>query len=279
MKSPPGPYDVSPLRFRLKKAARRAAVALGRFPPRAASSAARGIRVLTYHRFGTSRLDPCCVVPADFEAHLDWLGTQAAVLAPATFDAIMTGHAPAPPHAVLISIDDGHASVAVHALAALDRRGMKALLFVCPGLVGAEGFMGWRDLADAAEAGHVVASHGHSHRSLGRLSLREALREVDEAGAALARQGPAAPYFSFPFGTRADWSAPLVAALRDRGYRYCFSARHGSCRPGAQAAPLPRVKIEGGAELDLFPHIVRGCMDHWGLVDDTFSGLQQRGRM
>jgi hypothetical protein len=53
------PFDVSPLRFRLKKAARRAAIGLGRVLPRPATPGDRGIRVLTYHRFGTSRLDPC----------------------------------------------------------------------------------------------------------------------------------------------------------------------------------------------------------------------------
>lgn len=279
MKPAHGPFDVSPLRFRLKKAARRAAVGLGRVLPRPASPRHRGIRVLTYHRFGTASLDPCCVAPADFEAHLDWLDEFAAVLGPQDFDAVMTGRRPAPPDAVLITIDDGHASVASHALAALDRRGMKALLFVCSALVGNDGFMGWRHLAEATDAGHVVASHGHSHRSLGRLSFDEALHEVDEAGAALGRLGPSAPFFSFPFGTRSDWSARLVEALQDRGYRYCFSARHGSCRPGAQAAPLPRIKIEGGAELDLFPDIVRGCLDHWRLVDDAFFSLQQRGRL
>ncbi len=279
MKPDREPFDVSPLRFRLKKAARRAAIGLGRVLPRPAVPGDHGIRVLTYHRFGTSRLDPCCVDPEDFAAQLDWLASDATVLTPSQFEAAMSGLGPASPDAVLVSIDDGHASVATHALAALERRGMKALLFVCPELVGTDGFMGWRELAAAADAGHVVASHGHSHRSLGRLPFHEALREVDDAGAALGRLGPPAPFFSFPFGTRADWSAPLLTALRDRGYRWCVSARHGSCRPGAQAVPLPRIKIEGGAELDLFPDIVRGCMDHWGLVDDTLFGLQQRGRL
>ena len=279
MKPATGSFDVSPLRFRLKKLARRAAIGLGRALPRPAPAGPCGIRVLTYHRFGRSRLDPCCVDPADFEAHLDWLAARATVLSPPQFDAIMSGRMPAPPDAVLVSIDDGHASVATHALAALERRGMKALLFVCPALVGTDGFMGWRDLARATDAGHVVASHGHSHRSLGRLPLAEALREVDEAGAGLARLGPSAPFFSFPFGTRADWSTRLLAALRDRGYRFCFSARHGSCRPGADSIPLPRIKVEGGGELDLFPHIVRGCLDHWRLVDDLLYRLQQRGRL
>jgi peptidoglycan/xylan/chitin deacetylase (PgdA/CDA1 family) len=55
-----------------------------------------------------------------------------------------------PVSAVLISIDDGHDSVAMYALPALKRRGLKAALFVCPGLVGTspagpQGYGGFMD--------------------------------------------------------------------------------------------------------------------------------------
>lgn len=279
MPSAGSPYDVSPLRYRLKKVARRAAVGVGRILPYGLARRPQGIRVLTYHRFGVAPLDPCCLDPAEFEAQLDWLGRRARVLTPQQFGRIMSRGDPTPAGAVLLTIDDGHGSVAQHALAALARRGMKAVLFVCPALVGTTGFMDWQELAAANADGHVVAPHGHSHRSLGRMPIDEATREIDTAHAALRRLGAATPFFSFPFGTRADWSPPLLAALQSRGYRYCFSARHGSCLPGTQAAPLPRIKIEGGGEMDLFAHIVGGCLDHWRVVDDTLFRLQQRGRM
>ena len=280
------PFDISPARMRTKKLARRLAVRFGQALRR--SRPVAGVRVLTYHRFGHSPLDPCCLDPRHFEEQLDWLQANAAVLSPARFEAIISGVEPAPAHAVLITIDDGHESVAAHALPALDRRGIAAVLFVCPQLVASDdagppqargGFMSWRALAAARTRGHEVAPHGHSHRSLGRMPLAEAVDDIDQSIAALqARLGARSRFFAFPFGTRADHSPALADALARRGFRYCFTSAHGLCLTGAHGL-LPRIKIEGGDGQDLFAPIVRGCIDHWRLVDDTLSFLQQRGRM
>lgn len=286
-------FDVSPTRLRIKKVARRLAIGLGRTLNATGATGARcdgSVRVLTYHRFGQDGLDPCCLDPQSFEMQLEWLSEHANVLSPEQFSAAMSGVSRAPPDSVLITIDDGHWSVASHALPALDRRGFKALLFVCPLLVPAESdgerpdpdlrFMNWNELASAASGGHTIAPHGYSHRSLGRLPLAQAILEIEQARSALQTHlGVHGPFFSFPFGTRADHSEALAFALAERGFRYCFTASHGRCLPRSQSVLLPRIKIEGGNERDLFPHIVRGCIDHWRFIDHTLYFLQQRGRM
>jgi peptidoglycan/xylan/chitin deacetylase (PgdA/CDA1 family) len=283
----PTGFDISPRRMRLKKIARRAAVQIGRALKSTDGRDPGAIRVLTYHRFGSSGLDPCCVDVQTFEEQLDWLSAHCTVLAPGRFEAVMSGRLPVPEAAVLISIDDGHESVE-HALAALDRRDLKAVLFVCPGLI--EGcretaqpygeFLGWQRLGDAAAKGHAIGVHGYSHRSLGRLPLPEAVAEIEQATDALAeRLGIRTPFFSFPFGTRADYSAELAQVLAERGFRYCFTSTHGRCEPDSGRVLFPRIKIEGGNEADLFPHIARGAMDHWRFVDHALYHLQQRGRM
>jgi peptidoglycan/xylan/chitin deacetylase (PgdA/CDA1 family) len=284
----PSGFDISPSRMRLKKFARRVAVGLGRSLRLPDLRGNGSIRVLTYHRFGFSPFDPCCLQPQVFEEQLDWLSEHSTVLTPDLFDAVMAGRSPAPPNAVLISIDDGHESVAAYALPALNDRRLAAVLFVCPGLVenrhaGPQpygGFMGWDALADAAAEGHTIAAHGYSHRSLGRLPLPQAIAEIDQATEALEnRLRFRSPFFSFPFGTRADYSADLADTLAKRGFRYCFTSTHGRCRPESGSVLLPRIKIEGGNEADLFPHIARGAMDHWRFVDHALYHLQQRGRM
>jgi peptidoglycan/xylan/chitin deacetylase (PgdA/CDA1 family) len=282
-------FDISPARYRLKKLARRFAVRVGQSIYRQSAFLEKCIRVLTYHRFGGSPLDPCSLEPRIFQEQLDWLVANANVLTPSEFDAVMSGRRPIPPRAVLISIDDGHSSVAEHALPALDNLGLKSILFVCPKLATDrsrydqhwdERFMSWKELSNASNAGHTIASHGYSHQSLGCMPIEEALREIDRASSLLASElGTSGPFFSFPFGTRADYSPALADALFARGFRYCFTSIHGRCLPQMESVLLPRIKIEGGNEQDLFPHIVRGCIDHWQFVDHALCVVQQRGRM
>ena len=282
------PFDISPSRFRAKKLVRRLAVGLGRRIGPPSSPATGAIRVLTYHRFGHAPLDPCCLDPDAFDWQMAWLAAHANVLTPEDFDHVMSGRRPAPSNSILITIDDGHASVEEYALAALDRHGFKAVLFVCPSLCDdaavADGvdsaFLGWSALARAVSSGHTIAPHGHTHRSLGRMPLADAIREIEAARTALADHlRISGTFFSFPFGTRADYSDALADALSERGFRYCFTSGHGRCIPQQRSVLLPRIKIEGGSELDMFPDMVRGCIDHWRFVDAACSLLQQRGRM
>mgnify|MGYP002684152728 CR=1 FL=1 len=113
-----------------------------------------------------------------------------------------------------------------------------------------------------------------------RRAIGQLHREVEAARTALADHlRISGTFFSFPFGTRADYSDALADALSERGFRYCFTSGHGRCIPQQRSVLLPRIKIEGGSELDMFPDMVRGCIDHWRFVDAACSLLQQRGRM
>ncbi len=283
-----GDYDVSLARYRLKKVARHAAVTLGRAFRAISPADSRCIRVLTYHRFEGSRLDPCSIDLSMFLHQLRWLTQQCHVMTPASFAAAMNT-SDAPERGVLITIDDGHASVFKYALPALASFGIRAVIFVCPGLIEAESagkgesnraFMGWEQLADARAAGHEIAPHGLTHRSLARMPLSEAAQEIEQCTALLQRRlGVKTLYFSLPFGTRLDYSEALLGVLRSYGYRYCFTSMHGYCRPRYGTGLLSRLKIEGTAGLGLFPHIVSGCLDHWSIVDRYFFAFQQRGRL
>lgn len=281
------PYDISPGRATVKRLSRRVALRLGRLVRRAHDP--RGIRVLTYHRFGRSPLDPCCVAPEAFERQLDWLVDHANVLSPDAFDALMTGGGRVPDRSVLITIDDGHRSVRDHALRALERRGVRAVLFVCASFAEAAEaeaddttaeFMSWRALRIARDGGHAVASHANTHRSLGRMPFAEAMDDIDRARALLAARLHADDrFFAFPFGTRADFTDEIARALRARGYRYCFSSTHGRCMPLSQPLVMPRIKVENGDAVGMFPGLIGGDMDHWRYIDQTLFRLQQRGRM
>lgn len=284
------PYDVSGGRYVAKKLARRLMVRLGQAARPLRRPGPPGVRVLTWHRFGHAPRDPCCVTSEQFRAQLGWLASHARVLTPGAFDSLIGGTGPVPRQAVLLTIDDGDASVAAIAAPALARAGLRAVLFVCPGLI--EGrtpvradpghrFLDWDQLGRLAEAGHEIAPHGDTHRSLGTMPLSEALEEIGRADERFeSRLGRRSAFFAFPFGTRADYSGDLVDALRARGYRHLFTTRHGTCVAGDPGVLRPRVKIEGGNELALFPAIVDGALDHWRIIDDTlYRIVQQRGRL
>jgi peptidoglycan/xylan/chitin deacetylase (PgdA/CDA1 family) len=235
---------------------------------------------LSYHRFGNTARDPVMVTPGQFAAQMGWLIDHVDVLTPARFAAIQRGQQELERDAVLVTIDDGHQSLATHALPVLERHSITAVLFVCPKLTGSQGFMAWPELEKCRAAGHEVAPHGLTHRSLGRMSLIEAAAEVAVAKSVLTdRLGVATPYFAFPFGTRADFSLPLLGMLREQGYEFCFTSIHGACRPMQRPALLPRVKVESGEGLRMFSHIATGKMDAWRHIDNFAWPLQQRNRL
>lgn len=282
-------FDISPGRFLLKKAIRRAAVSAGRALRALHPVEQPRVRVLMYHRFGGSRLDPVSVTVRAFRQHLALLEQHHHVVAPSAFRDLMIGAGIPASNQVLITIDDGHVSVFRDALPALDARSLRAILFVCPGLIdevslgragGTRHFMNWDEIGKARDRGHEIAPHGLTHRSLGQMPLSEAIEEIEQSTDLLKRRlGVRSTFFSLPFGTRLDFSGSLLAALSARGYQFCFSAIHGACVPSRPYSYYPRLKIEGGPEDDLFPHIASGCLDYWGAVDSVIYRFQQRGRL
>ena len=75
-------FDISPARYRIKKIARRAAVAMGGLLRAVDPGDVQCIRVLTYHRFEGSPLDPCSVDANVFSEQLRWLNEHCEVSTP-----------------------------------------------------------------------------------------------------------------------------------------------------------------------------------------------------
>ena len=204
--------------------------------------AGRGFRILLFHDVPESRWDA-------FRRLLDLLRRDHGILDPAAAEAWIGGQAEdrrgCP---CLLSFDDGFASNGRLAREVLEPAGVRALFFLCPGLmdiagdeqaaaVAANMFRGnapddleslltWDEAAALAEAGHVLGAHGLTHRRLVDLSPDDRTREVTASGDRLAeRLGRAVDWFAFPFG---DIDSVNAAVLRDAGGRYRF------CRSGVR---------------------------------------------
>jgi peptidoglycan/xylan/chitin deacetylase (PgdA/CDA1 family) len=277
-------YAINPMRWYLKKAARKACIGLSSLNTRnRRKSIVPNLRVLAYHRFSEDKLDPVAVSPKDFEQQLRWLSANVDVLDAESFKAVMNGQLTLQRDAVLITVDDGHRSFFEHAYPLLVAFNIPALLFVCPALIdhanSSGEFMGWEDIRQVSLNGITVASHGDQHISLGKLSVEQAKQEAINAQNRLKQCVNADhSFFAFPFGTRQDFSAPIGAMLLSLGYQFCFSSIHGKCEPVMGTNIFPRVKIESGESLQTFIAIVKGYLDSWRLVDDSASWIQQRGR-
>jgi peptidoglycan/xylan/chitin deacetylase (PgdA/CDA1 family) len=276
---------ISPLRWHLKKKARGAVI---NFSKKLSwlwhVKKKPQIRILTYHRFLEKKYDPVAVRPVDFEMQLQWLIKHVDILEPNKFRATLRGEYQLDRDAVLITIDDGHRSFFEYAYPLLKSYKIPAILFVCPSFADSKSyhdqFLNWNELEQVYQSGIVIASHGFAHKSLSKLSIDEAQREVAEAKKQLLRHLQIDnPFFAFPFGTRNDFSPVLADMLLKMGYEYCFTSIHGACTPLSRPNLFPRLKIESDESLATFRAIVEGHLDNWKIVDNFAWPIQQQSRL
>ncbi|MCX5388865.1 polysaccharide deacetylase family protein [Streptomyces sp. NBC_00094] len=96
--------------------------------------------------------------PTTFAAHLDLLQRSFVPVSLEQVEEAAHGGRTLPAHSVLVTFDDGDRSVYTHALPMLAERGIPAVCFVIPGLVGASAPFWWD------EAEHLVRHGGTTHR-------------------------------------------------------------------------------------------------------------------
>jgi len=191
----------------------------------------RRVPILAYHSISEGP-PPLCLAPARFERHLASL--EDAGWRTLTFDEWLAGHAAGgwPPRRVLLTFDDGLASVARDALPRLARRGFSALVFVVSGRMGAEATAaGWpapvpfdrlldpAGVADLVAGGLEVGAHSVSHVRLSALQPGQAAREILDGRRHLEDLlGRPVRSFSYPFGDAPTHAAALVRAHFAAGF-------------------------------------------------------------
>lgn len=201
---------------------------------------------------------------------VDYLQRTCGLIGPAEAEARLAGRVPADGRApALLSFDDGFVSNFRAAAEILEPRGVRALFFVCPGLIdldpaaraaaiganvfrgrrGADGLdlMDWERLARLAAAGHEIGCHSASHIRMAGLEPAELEAEVAGAKARLAeRMGRATPWFAFPFGDVDSIDAGALAAI-GRHFPLCRSGVRGLAHAGGHPLALPAESVELGA--------------------------------
>jgi len=159
---------------------------------------------------------------------------------------------------VVLTFDDGYASVYDVARPLLEERGIRAAAFVPTGYIGRP--FGGNTRAGSGpvlptmtadqihalrDAGWDIGAHSVSHRSFAGLSRDEAWQELAESKACLeALLGQAVSTFAFPYGEPDIAYRPehveLAAAV---GYELALSMRPGFVPIGHEAIDWPRVGV------------------------------------
>jgi peptidoglycan/xylan/chitin deacetylase (PgdA/CDA1 family) len=157
--------------------------------------------------------------PEAFESHLDALertGLRVAELGASDDDEA----GPAPQ--LSISFDDGGRS-ALHAAAALERRGWRGSFFVTTGRVGTPGFLAASEVRELRARGHVVGGHSHTHPTyMGKLPREQLDLEWSRSREVLAEiLGSPPRRASVPGGYL---SRDVIAAAAAAGYEVLFTS-------------------------------------------------------
>ena len=205
-----------------------------------------GPLVLCYHAVSSTWQHALAVSPTELERQLRL--------------ALRLGWKPAPAAEIVagrgrllhVTFDDAYRSVA-DALPLLDRHGIRATVFACPGYADAGApltvpelahedpaelaTMDWDGLRALAERGLEIGSHTVSHPHLTRLGDAELERELRQSRERLQDElGRPCPYVAYPYG---DADARVHAAARAAGYDAGFGL------PGRrdERFGLPRVGV------------------------------------
>ena len=231
------------------------------------SAPAGAVRMVILHDVSAEQMAPLARL-------VDHLGRRYGLISPEEAESRLLGRTPPDGRVpVLLTFDDGFRSNFQAARQVLAPRGIKALFFVCPGLIDlpeAErrpaiarhvfrghvsadalpsqiNLMGWDELADLARDGHAIGCHSLTHDRLAGLDSQELARQVATAQDRLSTAIGPSPWFAFPFGDIGSIDAPALAAIARR-FTFCRSGVRGLAHAGLSPLALPAESVDLGSD-------------------------------
>lgn len=222
----------------------------------------RTVPILCYHQFTEAkhaehRLE---LASTDFEDQLRYLVEQGyQFLSFAEVEQILAQERTVPAKSVVITIDDGYASVYDIAWPLLKKYRAKATLFVYTDFVGGGAAMSWPQLRELQSSDLIeVESHGKSHHSLARVkedvdsrSYAERLKGELEGSEEVfsKRLGQMPQFMSYPYGNSSETIARM---LNTDGYKLAATVTRGPNGSFVDPFLLHRTMIFSDHSLDQF---------------------------
>lgn len=164
-------------------------------------------------------------------------------------------HLDAAPDAQL-TFDDGGASALVATAPLLEGRGRHGTFFVVTDRIGSDGFLDEDGVRELRERGHVVGSHGRTHRALTRLGDDELAAELRESKARLEEiLGEEVTAIAAPGGF---YDARIARAAEAAGYTDVFTSEPwASTRRVGRVQVHPRFSIVEDTPVDVVAALAR----------------------
>ena len=126
-----------------------------------------------------------------------------------------------PPHAVLLTFDDGYGDQFRYAFPILQRFGDRATFFVNTSTIGKPGHLTWSDLQAMSAAGMSIECHGVAHVDLASLGAAASRYQVDRCVASLqAHLRRPILAFAYPSG---GFGAQTIEAEKNAGVLLGFT--------------------------------------------------------
>jgi peptidoglycan/xylan/chitin deacetylase (PgdA/CDA1 family) len=139
---------------------------------------------------------------------------------------------------LLLTFDDGGRSAVTETAPLLEGRGWRGHFFMTTERLGTAGFLTYDEILALHEAGHVVGSHGRTHRPYTGLDDDEVLREWVESKAELEDVlGASVTVASVPTGR---YTARVGRLAAHAGYEHVFT-----CEPWLEPRRLASALVYG----------------------------------
>lgn len=219
------------------------------------------VTVLCYHRIGNG-LGRMGVAPEQFAQQMEWLAANGYhVVRLSDLADQLAGRRALPPNSLVLTFDDGYASVHRHAYPVLRRLGLPATLFLYTDFVGGGGdALSWPQVREMAASGLIdFQAHSRTHANLVQRRAGEADaayrqrldEEVSGSREAIQRHLDGAPvqHFAYPFG---DSNDAVREALRRHLYELGLTVQPGGNPAYAPPLQLRRTMIFGSHNLEAF---------------------------
>jgi peptidoglycan/xylan/chitin deacetylase (PgdA/CDA1 family) len=173
---------------------------------------------------------------------------------------------------VVLTFDDGYRDFYTEAFPVLSKYGLKATVFVVPGLtgeqrIGRDGkeFMTWGEIREVHSYGTQIGSHTMTHPTLHSMRPSQIGEELHESKALLEdKLGVAVRSFAYPFAFP-EQDRPFVRTMKEllqlNSYRDGVCTIIGTAQRGHDPLFLPRLPVNAYDDLPLLEAKLNGSYD------------------